>query len=102
LRLETARAQPIEKERVVIDVTRKTVKCHSLRASAKGKWHTWKFTKKFHSQEAVLCEEVRIRKEVEQDTVEAQETLRREELDVDTQGRPVVDKTTEISQRRHL
>lgn len=43
-------------------------------------------------KEAVLREEVRIRKEVEQDTVEAQETLRREELDVDTQGRPVVDK----------
>jgi len=40
--------------------------------------------------------EVRIRKEVEQDTVEAQETLRREELD-GYQGRPVVDKTTEIS-----
>jgi len=29
--------------------------------------------------------------EVEQDTVEAQETIR-EELDVDTQGRPIVDK----------
>ena len=43
-------------------------------------------------KEAVLREEVRIRKEVERDTVEAQETLRREELDVDTQGRPVVDK----------
>jgi stress response protein YsnF len=39
-----------------------------------------------------LREEVRIRKEVEQDTVEAQETIRREELDVDTQGRPIVDK----------
>jgi len=44
-------------------------------------------------KEAVLREEV-IRKEVEQDTVEAQETIC-EELDVDTQGRPIVDKNTE-------
>jgi len=34
-------------------------------------------------------EEVKVSKE-EQDTVEAQETIRREELDVDTQGRGVV------------
>lgn len=38
-------------------------------------------------KEAVLREEVKIRKEVEQDTVNAQETVRREELDIDTQDR---------------
>jgi uncharacterized protein (TIGR02271 family) len=42
-------------------------------------------------KEAVLREEVSIRKEVEQDTVNAEETVRREELDLDTQGRPVRD-----------
>jgi len=38
-------------------------------------------------KEAVLREEVRVSKQVEQDTVNAQETLRREELDIDTQER---------------
>lgn len=38
-------------------------------------------------KEAVLREEVRVSKQVEQDTVSAQETLRREELDIDTQER---------------
>jgi len=33
-----------------------------------------------------LCEEVRVRKVVEHDTVEAQETIRREELDINTEG----------------
>ncbi len=38
-------------------------------------------------KEAVLREEVKVSKQVEQDTVNAQETLRREELDIDTQER---------------
>lgn len=42
-------------------------------------------------KEAFVREEVKVTKVVEQDTVEAQETLRREELDVDAQGIPVVD-----------
>lgn len=37
-------------------------------------------------KQAFVREEVQIRKEVEQDTVEATETLRREELDVKTEG----------------
>ncbi len=40
-----------------------------------------------------MREEVRVRKVVEQDTVEAQETIRREELDVNTDGNPVVTDT---------
>ena len=43
-------------------------------------------------KEAFVREEVRVRKEVDQKVVNAEEQLRREELDVDTQGRPVVDK----------
>lgn len=39
-----------------------------------------------------MREQVNIRKEVEQTTVETQEQLRREELDVNTEVRPVVDK----------
>ena len=37
-------------------------------------------------KEAFVREEVRIKKVVERDTVEAQDTIRREELDVDTEG----------------
>jgi uncharacterized protein (TIGR02271 family) len=37
-------------------------------------------------KEAFVREEVRVKKVVEQDTVETQETIRREELDVDTTG----------------
>jgi len=37
-------------------------------------------------KEAFVREEVRVRKVVEHDTVEAQETIRREELDVNTEG----------------
>jgi uncharacterized protein (TIGR02271 family) len=44
------------------------------------------------SKEAVLREEVNIRKEVERDTVNASEQIRREELDIDSEGRPIVDK----------
>jgi uncharacterized protein (TIGR02271 family) len=43
-------------------------------------------------KEAVLREEVNVRKEVERDTVNATEQVRREELDVDSEGRPIVDK----------
>lgn len=38
-----------------------------------------------------MREEVSFGKEVIQETVNAEETVRREELKVDTQGRPVVD-----------
>lgn len=38
------------------------------------------------NKEAYVREEVKVKKVVEQDTVEAKETIRREELDVDTQG----------------
>jgi stress response protein YsnF len=43
----------------------------------------------FH-KEAFVREEVRVSKVVDQETATAQEQLRREELDVDTEGRPAV------------
>lgn len=43
-------------------------------------------------KEAVLREEVKIRKEVDQEMASAEEQVRREELDVDSEGRPIVDK----------
>ena len=46
-------------------------------------------------KEAFVREEVSVRKEVDHETVNAEETLRREELDIDTEGRPVVDKGTD-------
>ncbi|MEL6460290.1 MAG: DUF2382 domain-containing protein [Cyanobacteria bacterium J06621_15] len=93
---ETAKvAVPIEKERVVIERTTPT----DGRAVAPG-------TVDFSGQEvarmdiyeesadinkeAFVREEVKVHKEVERETVEAQETLRREELDVDVDGNPVI------------
>jgi len=93
---ETARvAVPIEKERVVIERTTPT----DEKAVAPG-------TADFSGQEvarmdiyeesadinkeAFVREEVKVRKEVERETVEAQETLRREELDIDVDGKPTI------------
>jgi uncharacterized protein (TIGR02271 family) len=44
-------------------------------------------------KEAFGREEVRVNKVVEQETVEAQETIRREEIDINTEGRRVENKT---------
>lgn len=43
-------------------------------------------------KEAFVREEVRVSKVVDHETVQAQETVRREELDIDTQGRPTMDR----------
>jgi stress response protein YsnF len=42
-------------------------------------------------KQAFVREEVNVRKEVKRDTVDATETLRREELEVDVNGKPVVE-----------
>ncbi|MEB3308904.1 MAG: DUF2382 domain-containing protein [Snowella sp.] len=53
-------------------------------------------------KETVLREEVSVKKEVKQDTVTAEGTVRREELEVDSNGEPVVqnDRQTRRSSRR--
>jgi uncharacterized protein (TIGR02271 family) len=95
---ETARVSvPVEKERVIIErVTPadagKPVSPGAVDFSEGEVAHVdiYEETPDIH-KEAFVREEVRVTKVVEQDTVEAQETIRREELDVNTGGLPVVD-----------
>jgi uncharacterized protein (TIGR02271 family) len=95
---ETARVSvPIEKERVVIErVTPadagKPVSPGAVDFSEGEVAHVdiYEETPDIH-KEAFVREEVRVTKVVEQETVQAQETIRHEELDVNTGGLPVVD-----------
>ena len=90
-------SMPIEKERVVI-----------VSVPVNGELATTATGDPFHHQEesvrvevfeetptirkeAFVREEVGISKEMTQEIVNTEETLRREELDVDSQGRPIVD-----------
>lgn len=95
---ETARVSvPIEKERVVVE---RVTPADAGRAVAPGEaafrqgevahMEIYEETPDIH-KEAFVREEVRIHKEVEHDTVTAQEQLRREELDVDSGSLPVDD-----------
>ncbi len=89
-------AVPIEKERVVIE---RTTPVDAGKAVAPGSVdfregevahvEIYEETADIR-KEAVLREEVNVKKVVDRDTVTAQETLRREELDVDTTGTTVV------------
>ncbi|KAM3100983.1 DUF2382 domain-containing protein [Phormidesmis sp. 146-12] len=98
-RVETETTQvsvPVEKERVVIErttpVNAGTV-APDAGAFAEGevaRVEVYEETPDIR-KEAFVREEVTVRKEVDQQTVQAEEQLRREELDVDTDGRPVVD-----------
>ena len=95
---ETARvAVPVEKERVVIerttphDVSPIDAGNPDFREGEVIRMDIYEETPDIH-KETVVREEVRVRKVAEQDTVTAEETLRREELDIDTQGRPIVEK----------
>ena len=88
---------PIEKERVVVE---RVTPADAGRAVDPGavkfsegevaRIETYEETADIH-KETFVREEVKVKKVVDQETVEAQETLRREELDVDTHGGPVVD-----------
>jgi uncharacterized protein (TIGR02271 family) len=87
---------PIEKERVVIERTTSTGKAVTPDATAfqegeVARMEVYEEAADIH-KEAFVREEVSVRKEVDQETVNVEETLRREELNVDTKGRPVVDK----------
>lgn len=95
---ETARVSvPIEKERVVIE--RHPVEGERAVVSGDANFQegevarveVFEETPDIH-KEAFVREEVSVRKVVDRDTVNAEEQIRREELDVDTQGRPVIDK----------
>lgn len=97
---ETTRVSiPVEKERVVIERstpqdagTVVSADPTSFREGEVAHLNVYEETADIQKR-AFVREEVNIRKEVEQDTVDATETLRREELDVNTQGRPIVDRS---------
>lgn len=95
---EVARASvPIEKERVVIErVTpvevgqRVSVSDTDFQSGEVARMEVYEETADIH-KEAYVREEVNVRKEVVRTTVDGEETLRREELDIKTDGTPVVD-----------
>lgn len=94
---ETARASvPVEKERIIVE---RTTPSDAGRAVTPGeatfdnrevaRMDVYEEDANFR-KEAVVREEVNVRKEVDHDTVNANETLRREELDVDVKGNPTI------------
>jgi uncharacterized protein (TIGR02271 family) len=94
---ETARATvPIEKERVVIERTAPTGNVTDVRDDAfqEGevvRMEVYEETPDIR-KEAFVREEVRVQKVVERDTADVNETVRREELDVDANNPRIVDK----------
>ena len=96
---EIARASvPVEKERIVIErrtpeASRTVVAPSNVDFQEGEVAHMAVYEEMADiTKQAFVREEVRIRKEVQEDTVEATERLRREELDVHTEGRPVVER----------
>jgi uncharacterized protein (TIGR02271 family) len=93
----TARVEvPVEKERVVIDRTAPKGAAAvdpdyaDFKEREVAHMDVYEETPDIH-KEAFVREQVNVRKEVDRDTVDAEEQVRREELDLDAQGCPVVD-----------
>lgn len=94
----TERAEvPIERERVIIERTTpadagRTVAPGEIdfQAGEVARVEVYEEVPEIR-KEAFVREEVRVQKVVDRDTVNAEEELRREEIDIDTQGRPVVE-----------
>lgn len=105
-RVETQTAKvsvPVEKERVVIERktpsnvgTQVTPGATDFREGEVARMEVYEENAAVEKQ-AYVREEVEVRKEVEQDTVQASETVRREELDVDIDGNPVINDPTRRS-----
>ena len=103
-RVETETANvsvPIEKERVVIERTTPvdagvtvTPGTDAFGEGEVARVEVYEETPDIR-KEAFVREEVSVKKEVDRETVQAEETLRREELDVNTEGPTVVDKGTD-------
>ncbi|MGI0484043.1 DUF2382 domain-containing protein [Pantanalinema rosaneae CENA516] len=107
-RVETERAHveiPLEKEKVVIERTAPTNADRVAPGEAafnEGdvvRMEVYEETPDVH-KEAFVREQVNVRKVVDRDTVNAEEEIRREELDMDTQGRPVVDRSNQARRDR--
>lgn len=98
---ETEKARvsvPIDKERVVIERVTPTnageavtLGADSFNTTEGTHINLYEETADIH-KEAFLREEVRVDKVVDHETIEAEETLRREELDVNTQEHPNVER----------
>ncbi|MEJ1937959.1 YsnF/AvaK domain-containing protein, partial [Nostoc sp. NIES-2111] len=97
---ETARVEvPIQRERVVIERSSPTStdavvdssEVHFQQGEV-ARIELYEETPEIR-KEAFVREEVRVRKIIENDTVEAQEVIRREELDIDTEGNLLVNET---------
>ncbi|MGB3238261.1 MAG: DUF2382 domain-containing protein [Geitlerinemataceae cyanobacterium] len=91
---ETASASvPVEKEKIIIEYTpgtgTATTGSTDFRETEVARMDVHEETADIH-KETFARGEVTVRKEVEQETVTGQETLRREEVDVDRQGNPDV------------
>lgn len=88
-------AVPVEKERVVVerrtptDPRAVTPGETTFREGEVARMEVYEETADIQ-KEAFVREEVNVRKEVDHDTVSAKETVRREELDVNTDGKPNV------------
>lgn len=86
---------PVEKERVVIErnpvmgSSAVPVGTEVFQSGEVARVEVYEEVPDIH-KEAFVREEVKVHKEVQQERVTAQETIRREELDVDTDGNPVV------------
>lgn len=100
-RVETETAEvsvPVEKERVVIERTTPTstkevaVGEANFKDGEVARMEVYEETADIQKK-AYVREEVSVKKEVESNTVDARETVRREELTVDADGRPVVEDT---------
>lgn len=99
---ETARVTvPIQKERVLIErvvpTEAGTINTNELKfqEGEVARIEVYEETPEIR-KEAFVREEVRVKKVIERDTVEAQDTIRREELNVDTAGDLHVQETDEI------
>jgi uncharacterized protein (TIGR02271 family) len=99
-KVETQTAQvsvPIEKERVIIERTTPTEATEVAPGSVNfqegevARMEVYEETADIQKK-AFVREEVNIRKEVTQDTVTSNETIRREELDIDVDGNPTIKK----------
>lgn len=91
---------PLEKESVVIeripgDATAVVSSADAFRNDEVIRVEVYEETPDIH-KEAFVREEVNIRKEVTQETVNAEETLRREELEIDTQDHPAVENRSDL------
>ena len=98
-RVETETASvsvPIEKERIVVErsnptnLTQVSPGATDFSGGEVARIEVYEESADIQ-KEAFVREEVKIRKQVEHDTVEARENIRREELEVDLDGKPVIE-----------